>query len=149
MAQKGYDTNLASEFYVMSVLHRLGCDATITLGNKKAVGILVARGVGEAVTIDVKAVAGKTDWLAGSGADSAKQNHFVVMVSYEGRFKEPAELPRCWIVPHTAYLDLVKTASTGNLKYISRKAVVSELTGYENAWELIVGDKSADLAQDQ
>jgi len=61
MSQKGYDTNLASEFYVMFVLHRLGCNATITLGNKKAIDIVVTRGAGEAVTIDVKAVAGKTD----------------------------------------------------------------------------------------
>jgi hypothetical protein len=41
---KGYDTNLAAEFYVLSVLHRLGMSATLTLGNKKAVDIVVARG---------------------------------------------------------------------------------------------------------
>lgn len=139
MAQKGYNTNLASEFYVMSVLHRLGCDATITLGNKKAVDIVVTRGAGEAITIDVKAVAGKTDWLAGSGPDSPKENHFIVMVSYEGKFKEPSESPKCWIVPHQEYLQLVKTAQTGNLRYISRKQVIDSLSTYENAWNLIVG----------
>jgi hypothetical protein len=32
-----YNTNLAAEFYVLSILHRLGFDATMTLGNKKAV----------------------------------------------------------------------------------------------------------------
>ena len=137
MSQKGYNTNLASEFYVLSVLHRLGCDATITLGNKKAVDIVVTKGAGEAVTIDVKAVAGKTDWLAGSGPDSPKASHFVVMVSYEGKIKDPSELPRCWIVPHTNYLPLVKTASTGTLKYISRKRVHSDLSEFENAWNLI------------
>ena len=39
----GYETNLASEFYILSVLHRLGVDATLTLGNKKSVDILVVR----------------------------------------------------------------------------------------------------------
>ena len=140
MSQKGYDTNLASDFYVMSVLHRLGCNATITLGNKKAIDIVVTRGAGEAVTIDVKAVAGKTDWLAGSGPDSPKESHFIVMVSYEGKFKEPSELPRCWVVPHKANLQLVKTAGTGSLKYISRKRVFTELSTYEDSWDLIVGD---------
>ena len=36
-----YNTNLASEFYVMSVLCRLGLEANLTLGNKKAVDIVV------------------------------------------------------------------------------------------------------------
>ncbi|MCI0428424.1 MAG: hypothetical protein L0Z46_10455 [Nitrospiraceae bacterium] len=39
-----YDTNLAAEFYVLSTLHRLGADASLTLGHKKAVDIFVAQG---------------------------------------------------------------------------------------------------------
>lgn len=31
-----YNTNLASEFYVLSMLHRLGCDASLSLGNFNA-----------------------------------------------------------------------------------------------------------------
>ena len=38
-----YNTNLAAEFYVLSVLHRLGAEANLTLGNKKAVDIVVLR----------------------------------------------------------------------------------------------------------
>lgn len=44
-----YDTNLASEFYVLAVLHRLGISATITLGNKKSVDIVIARDAGDAL----------------------------------------------------------------------------------------------------
>jgi hypothetical protein len=29
-----YNTNLAAEFYVLSMLHRFGEDAALTLGNK-------------------------------------------------------------------------------------------------------------------
>ncbi|MFC1789277.1 hypothetical protein ACFLZE_05135 [Thermodesulfobacteriota bacterium] len=36
---KKYNTNLAAEFHVLSILHRLGYEATLTLGNKKAVDI--------------------------------------------------------------------------------------------------------------
>ena len=39
-----YNTNLASEFYVLSMVHRLGVDASLTLGNKKAVDIIVLNG---------------------------------------------------------------------------------------------------------
>jgi len=38
---KSYNTNLASELYVLSALHRLGLDAVLTLGNKKSVHLSV------------------------------------------------------------------------------------------------------------
>jgi len=53
----GYNTNLASEFYALSTLHRLGADANLTLGNKKFVDIAVIRGEGDAITVDVKGLA--------------------------------------------------------------------------------------------
>jgi hypothetical protein len=59
MGEVSYNTNLASEFYVMSVLYRLGMEPHLTLGNKKSVDIAVLRGPGKALTIDVKGVAGK------------------------------------------------------------------------------------------
>ena len=37
--QRGYNTNLASEFYVLSMLYRCGLDASLTLGNKKSVDV--------------------------------------------------------------------------------------------------------------
>ncbi len=54
-----YNTNLASEFHVLSRLHRLGANAVLTLGNKKAVDIIVYGDDGMILTIDVKGVAGK------------------------------------------------------------------------------------------
>ena len=95
--QRGYNTNLASEFYVLSMLYRLGLDASLTLGNKKSVDISVVLGPGRVVTIDVKAVKAKMDWLMGSVPESPKSSHFVVLVSYEGKFSDTAREPRCWI----------------------------------------------------
>lgn len=40
-SQRGYGTNLASEFYVLSAFYRLGLDAKLTLGNKKGFAIVV------------------------------------------------------------------------------------------------------------
>jgi hypothetical protein len=140
----GYNTNLASEFHVMSALWRLGLDANLTLGNKKAVDIVVVRAAGDAVTIDVKAVAGKTDWLAGSAATiEPRRGHFVVLLTYEGRLEDLETVPRAWVLPHRDYLGLVKTASTGTMCYVSRKQVLTEMQRFENAWHLISGRQAA------
>jgi hypothetical protein len=51
-----YATNLAAELYDLSMLYGLGTDASLTLGNKKAVEIVVASTPGRTVTIAVKGV---------------------------------------------------------------------------------------------
>jgi hypothetical protein len=64
--RNSYATNLASQFYVVAVLYRLGFDVHLTLGNKKTVDIVSVRAPGDAVTIDVKAVPGRTGELVGN-----------------------------------------------------------------------------------
>lgn len=109
MRQHGHETNLASEFYVLSVLHRLGANATRTLGNKKSVDIVVVRQAGEAVTVDVKGVAGRWDWPADNIRKPAKpRQHFLVFVTYEGSFAEPKALPRVWVVPYLGVRKFLK-----------------------------------------
>ena len=136
--QRGYNTNLASEFHVLSVLYRLGLDAHLTLGNKKSVDIGVVLGPGVVLTIDVKAVAGKMDWLMGGSPGSPTPNHFVVLVSYEGKFDDLRQAPRCWITPHEEILPLVKSAGAkGTMRYLSRKQVQDELHFREEAWHLL------------
>ncbi len=134
-----YNTNLASEFYVMSVLYRLGLEAHLTLGNKKAVDIVVVRAPGGTVTIDVKAVVGKTDWLAGNAASVPRANHFVVLLTYEGKFSQIMENPRAWVFPHEEFIGLVKSAQPpSTMKYVPRSQVL-KLTRWESAWDLLNG----------
>jgi hypothetical protein len=94
----GYDTNLAAEFYVLSVLHRLGMSATLTLGNKKAVDIVVTRDVADTLTVDVKGLAGTTNWPI-DNLRPGRKNHFIVFVSFLGKISEPSVLPEVYIVP--------------------------------------------------
>lgn len=139
MKKNGYNTNLASEFHVISLLHRLGLDANLTLGNKKAVDIVVVRRAGDAVTIDVKAVAGRVDWLVGNIPTAPKQNHFVALLTYDGKFEDVHSIPRAWIFPHANLVPLVKSAKPpSTMRYISRTEVL-KLAQYENAWNLIAG----------
>jgi hypothetical protein len=76
-----YNTNLAAEFYVLSMLYRLGFDATLTLGSKKSVDIVVVKESGDVLTIDVKRIAGTTLWPSDNVKKSEK-NHFLIFVSF-------------------------------------------------------------------
>jgi hypothetical protein len=96
----GYDTNLAAEFHVLSVLHRLGADATLTLGNKKSVDIVLVRKAGDAVTVDVKGVSGKYDWPADNVRERLGFRHFLALVSFEGQIGNPDFMPHVWVVPY-------------------------------------------------
>jgi len=79
-----YNTNLASEFYALSCLHRLGMTANLTLGNKKGVDIVVAHDAGDVSTVEVKGLAGKYEWpIDNLGTPRNPDSHFVVLLSFE------------------------------------------------------------------
>jgi hypothetical protein len=139
--QRGYNTNLASEFYGLSMLYRLGMDANLTLGNKKLADIAVVLGPGRAITVDVKAVAGKMDWLMGTPSESPKASHYVVLVSYEGHFEDAKQQPRCWVLRHAENLPLIKTAKGKHaMRYLSRKEVLERFAERDGDWQALSED---------
>jgi hypothetical protein len=138
--QNSYNTNLASEFFVMSVLHRLGLDAHLTLGNKKAVDVVIVRTPGDSVTVDVKAVAGKVDWLVGNTPIEPRNRHFIALITYNGRFADPSVGPCTWVLPHQEFLNLIKSAKPpSKMRFVSRVDVV-KLTERAEAWNLLCAD---------
>jgi len=139
MSEKGYNTNLAAEFYVLSSLHRMGLNATLTLGNKKAVDIAVIVNEGHVITIDVKGVAAKMDWIFGDGQLHTAANHIIALVGYENRIDEIGQPPRVWIVPSQKMKRFIVTAKNGKTKYVPRKRFLEEGKKYENAWHLFQG----------
>jgi hypothetical protein len=132
----GYATNLASEFYILSVLHRLGAEATLTLGNKKSVDIVVVRKEGEAITVDVKGVAGKWDWPADNISETPKPRHFLIFVSYEGKFDDVNQLPSVWVVPHEDVARFVHQFK--GRRNVQRARLKKEGSVFRDAWSLIV-----------
>ncbi len=82
----GINTNMASEFWFFSQLHRLGYEAYITLGNTKAVDLMVALNDQNRtqLTFDVK---GKESFRAGGynylPPPPYKANHFFAFVGLE------------------------------------------------------------------
>lgn len=139
-----YETNLASEFYVMAALYRWGADAALSLGNKKSVDITVIRGENEVVTIDVKGVAGKYDWPADNIPETPKDRHFLVFVSFEGKFDDPTELPGIWVVPHAEVKSLINPYK--GRSNVSRRKMLEAGAKYKDRWDLIVPKGEAEHA---
>ena len=86
---------LASKFYVLSVLHRLGADATLTFSQSDNVDITVVLESGNALTVDVKTLTGPVEWPI---ADfRARPGHFLTFVWY-AEAADPNRPPRVYIV---------------------------------------------------
>jgi hypothetical protein len=86
---------LASKFYVLSVLHRLGADATLTYSQPDNVDIIVVLESGNALTVDVKTLTGPLEWPV---ADfRARSGHFLAFVWYPA-VSHPNAPPDVYIV---------------------------------------------------
>jgi len=133
----GYNTNLAAEFHVLSMLHRLGATANLTLGNKKGVDIIVARGAGEAVTVEVKGVPQRYDWPANNVQSPNPSRHYVILVSFEGKIGDCAAIPQCWVVPFPRLQPFLRRYK--GRRNVSRAHILRSGQRFLNAWSLILG----------
>lgn len=129
---KGFQTGMASEYLVLSMLYRQGFDAYLTLGNKKSVDIIIRKDDGSIVTIDVKSVRGYDSIPAGNIVGD--NNHFVVVVIYRNKFEDVKSLPECYVVPIAVAMECQKTFA-GNRIDIFRK----DIEKYKDRWDLIKG----------
>ncbi len=134
-----YDTNLAGEFYALACLHRLGVTANLTLGNKKGVDIVVARKAGDAVTVEVKALAGKDYWPAQNLSAVKPEGHFLVLVSFDGKIDDPTmPPPSVWVVPFAKIERFIVRYPKGRID-VSRKLLREDGAKFKDAWHLIEG----------
>jgi len=120
---------------MLSILHRLGVDAVLTLGNKKTVDIVVTNEKGDIITIDVKGIAKKYDWPADNIRAPRVGKHFLALVSYEGKIEDPTFTPNVWIIPHKEIARFIKEYRTR--KDVSRSLVMKQGEEFLNAWNLI------------
>ena len=142
MSDTSYNTNLAAEFHVMSVLHRLGADAALTLGNKKSVDIAVVRSEGDTATIDVKGLAGTTSWPV-DNFKKIKDNHYLVFVCYRGKIAQPAFSPEVWVVPSTELEPLIYNSPNGKRRVVSVGALRKKDAAYKDNWKSILARSAA------
>jgi len=97
MSEKSQNTNLASEYYVLSMLYRIGANAYLTLGNKKSVDIIVDKN-NQLLSIDVKGLKGTTGFPVDNWVKKEK-THFLVFVSFLNKIDDPQIVPETYIVP--------------------------------------------------
>jgi hypothetical protein len=135
-----YHTNLAAEFHVLSMLYRCGADAYLTSGNTKAVDIVVVLPSGQ-TTIDVKGIAGPHDWPCDNLRLPAPENHFLVLVSFEGQMADPRTIPSVWMVPANEITPFIRSYAVR--KIIVRLAIRAEGGHYWQAWSHLLGGPSA------
>ncbi len=86
---------LASKFYVLSVLHRLGVDATLTSSPADNADITVIYESGDVLTVEIKTITGPMEWRVAEFLTRA--NHFLAFVWYP-ESKEPSVSPTVFIV---------------------------------------------------
>jgi len=134
---KGYNTNLASEYYVLSTLYRLGFDAFITLGNKKSIDIILSLDNGRQVTIDVKGLQGKTLFpLDNLNENLKKENHFIVFLSFLDKMSDPSVQPEIYIVPYKAVSGLMYHSPNKKRKGINLSALRKSGKKYQD-WNVL------------
>lgn len=130
-----YNTNLASEFFVLSTLHRLGFDATLTLANKKSIDIVVVQKGGGTVSVDVKGLAGTTGFPI-DNLKAGKTARFIVFVCYKNRIENPTFTPETFVVPSTQLKPLIYNAPGGR-KLVRYSALRDKGAKYRDAWRLL------------
>jgi hypothetical protein len=137
-ADTNYNTNLASEYLMMSLLCRAGKDAYLSLGNKKGVDIIVKTNKGAICVVEVKGVNKNNDWLIGnSGKLPSLPNMFYALVGFEGYISDvtaPAKfyLIPSWILNKEGEFKMAKNEKT---IYLSHKYIRENYKNYLNTFK--------------
>lgn len=135
---KGYNTNLASEYYVLSALYRKGFEAFITLGNKKGIDIILNLDDKKQITIDVKGLQGTTLFPLDNVRENVdKPNHFIAFLSFLNKMSDPSAVPEIYIVPHNNVKELMYRNPKGNRKGINLSKLRTVGKKYLNNWDLL------------
>ncbi len=131
-----YDTGMAAEFYVLSMLYRLGASANLTLGNQKSVDIVVVRSSGEIVTIDVKGIRGKGSWPIRDNC--ASRSHYYVFVSFLDRIYDPQVLPEVYVVPSISVRNLKAVHKKSGREFVQVRKLRAKSKRYQDNWDVLL-----------
>ena len=143
MTQANYNTNLASEYLLMSLLCRAGKDAYLSLGNKKGVdkkGVdIIVKSDKEAICIvEVKGVNKNMDWLIGNrGILPFAANMFYALVCFEGNISEVTAPARFYLIPSWVLNkdSEFKRAKNEKTIYLSHKYIRENYEDYKNTFK--------------
>lgn len=99
-ATKNYNTNLASEYLMMSLLNRAGIDAYLSLGNKKGVDIIINTKNDRICIVEVKGLNKKNDWFIGNNGKLLVDNNlFYALFCFNGKIEDLNTTADFWLIP--------------------------------------------------
>ena len=120
--------DLAAKFFVLSVLHRMGLEATLTFSQEDDVDITIVQGSGRALTVDVKTLTGTKEWRV--VPFRARDHHYLVFVWYPAT-GDPGIQPTVYIV---ASRRLHRLLTRKKLQALSLDILASEMSA-RDAWQ--------------
>jgi hypothetical protein len=129
----GRHLELSARFHVLSILHKLGAEASLTNAHPENVDITIVQAPGRALTIDVKTLGGTTKWLL--QPFTARKHHYVAFVLYSRKaMNDPSAAPEVVIFPSTRLKTLVEHHKSRevNIQILAREI------GISNPWEQLI-----------
>lgn len=140
-------SNLAAEYYVASLLLRLGYVVTVTFGNTKEIDLIVYDpATKKTVTIDVKGLKNTSNWVMPSEKKLVERpSHFYVLVAFKNKIEQLEVSPEVYTIPSTAVRRLWRSWSgRPDVKNINYRDVKNkeELKG-EAGFEQLFGSRGS------
>lgn len=121
----------AAKFFVVSVLHRMGVEATVTVSQSDNVDVTVVQESGRVLTVDVKTLSGTKEWTV--APFRARDHHYLVFVWYPPNGK-PSTQPTAYVVASKRLLRLLTRKRVHSL---SLDILARELSA-QDAWQELV-----------
>jgi hypothetical protein len=137
-AEISYNTNLSAEYYVMSLLSRIGKEAYLSLGNKKGVDIIVTTEKGAICLLEVKGVNKQNDWLIGNtGKFLQSPALFYALMCFNGKIEQLTVPPDLWVIPSNRLGRITehKVAKNEKTVFISNKHIREQYSDYKNTFK--------------
>ena len=141
MATKNkYDIGMAGEFGVCSELYKRGYDASITLGNKKAVDIYVAIANDRHISIEVK-TSRNTKIVTGIFQKYASPNQIPHPDYWVLVYIDKNNMSHYYVLSHQEMAaEQMRRNGMSQWAHIAKgvdNVLVRDLSNYENAWDKI------------
>ena len=125
---KAKHLDLAAKFFVLSVLHRMGVEATLTFAQSDNVDITIIQESGRVLTVDVKALNGTKEWNV--VPFRATDRHYLVFVWYPLSPKPNAQ-PSVYVVASERLHRLLSRKKT---RVLSLEVLAKDLSA-QDAWQ--------------
>jgi hypothetical protein len=131
----GRHLELSARFHVLSILHRLGAEASLTNAYQENVDITVVHAPGRVLTIEVKTIVGSSKWRV--QPFSSRKHHYVAFVVYAHKaMNDPSAAPDVQIVPSAqlkAFVERLKSTTVG-IQNLAREL------GISNSWQQLIAE---------